>query len=77
MIDFVSKPNLIRADIELVNAGKRKIIPEDWLANKYDVKMSLPQLWMMGSSFDWTLECTELLVRPNDAEGPLQRPNAK
>ena len=46
-------------------------LPENWLSNVYDVRVSLPQPWIMGSDFGWTLECTDLLVRPDDAECPF------
>jgi hypothetical protein len=46
-------------------------LPENWLSNKYDVRVSLPQLWIMGSDFGWTLECTDLLVQADDAECPF------
>ena len=46
-------------------------LPENWLTNKYDVRVSLPQLWIMGSDFGWTLECTDLLVQADDAECPF------
>ena len=46
-------------------------LPENWLNNVYDVRVSLPQLWIMGSDFGWTLECTDLLVQPDDAECPF------
>jgi len=39
-------------------------LPEDWLSNSYDVQVSIPQLWIMGSSFGLTMETTNLLVRP-------------
>ena len=46
-------------------------LPENWLSNVYDVKVSLPQLWIMGSDFGWTLECIDLLARPDDVERPF------
>ena len=46
-------------------------LPNDWLSNTYDVKASLPQLWIMGSSFGWTRETTDLLVRPIRLECPF------
>ena len=48
-------------------------LPENWLSNVYDVRVSIPQLWIMGSDSGWTLECIdlELLARPDDAECPF------
>ena len=39
-------------------------LPEEWLNAEYDVQVSIPQLWIMGSSFGLTMETTNLLVRP-------------
>ena len=46
-------------------------LPEDWLNAEYDVQVSLPQLWIMGSSFGLTMETTNLLVRPIEIECPF------
>jgi len=46
-------------------------LPEDWLNAEYDVQVSLPQLWIMGSSFGLTMETTNLLVRPIEVECPF------
>ena len=43
-------------------------LPENGLSNVYDVKLSLPQLWIMGSDFGWTLECIHVLARPEGVE---------
>ena len=50
------------------NRYPRDDLPE---SDVYDVKVSLPQLWIMGSDFGWTLECTGLLVRPDDVACPF------
>ena len=44
---------------------------ENWLSNLYDVKVSIPQLWVMGSDFGLTMECIDLMIRPDDAESPF------
>jgi len=46
-------------------------LPEDWLNAEYDVQVSLPQLWIMGSSFGLTMETTNLLVHPIEVECPF------
>ena len=46
-------------------------LPENWLGNVYDVRVSLPQMWIMGSDFGWTLECIDLLIRPDDVDCPF------
>ena len=39
-------------------------LPEEWLNAEYDVQVSIPQLWIMGSSFGLTMETTSLMVHP-------------
>ena len=39
-------------------------LPEELLNAEYDVQVSIPQLWIMGSSFGLTMETISLLVRP-------------
>ena len=46
-------------------------LPEDWLNADYDVQVSIPQLWIMGSSFGLTMETTNLLVHPIENECPF------
>ena len=46
-------------------------LPEDWLNAEYDVQISIPQLWIMGSSFGLTMETTNLLVHPIETTCPL------
>ena len=45
--------------------------PEDWLSNVYDVKVSIPQLWIMGSDFGLTMECIDLMIQHDDVECPF------
>jgi len=46
-------------------------LPEDWQNNEFEVQVSLPQLWIMGSSFGLTLETTHLLVKPIECQCPF------
>ena len=46
-------------------------LPEDWLNTQYDVQVSIPQLWIMGSSFGLTMETTNLLIHPLQSECPF------
>ena len=46
-------------------------LPEEWLNAEYDVQVSIPQLWIMGSSFGLTMEGTNLLVHPIQNECPF------
>ena len=46
-------------------------VPDEWLSNLYDVRVAIPQLWMMGSDFGLTMECIDILIRPIDTECPF------
>ena len=46
-------------------------LPEDWQSNEYEVQVSLPQLWIMGSSFGLTLETIHLLVKAIESQCPF------
>ena len=47
------------------------IPPEDWLSNEYNVHVNIPQLYVMGSDVGFTIETTDLLVRPIDRQCPF------
>ena len=40
--------------------GKPAESPEDWKAVECSVKLHIRSLWIMGSSFGWTIECTDI-----------------
>ena len=46
-------------------------LPDEWLSNTYDVRVTIPQLWIMGSDFGLTMECIDVLIRPIDNECPF------
>ena len=47
------------------------IPPEDWLSNEYNVHVNIPQLYVMGSDVGFTIETTDLLVRPIEKNCPF------
>ena len=47
------------------------IPPEDWLSNEYNVHVNIPQLYVMGSDVGFTIETTDLLVRPIEKTCPF------
>ena len=47
-------------------------LPEDcWLDNQYDAHVALPQMYVMGNDFGWTLETTALRVHPVEVQCPF------
>ena len=38
--------------------------PDDWKAVECSVKLSIRSLWIMGSTFGWTIECTDVQLHP-------------
>ena len=72
----------IRVKTKINTAGHRAVqcwdedknhcdLPEDWIGAEYDVQVSIPQLWIMGSSFGLTMETTNLLIHPLQNECPF------
>ena len=38
--------------------------PDDWKAVACSVRLNIRSLWIMGSSFGWTVECTDVQLHP-------------
>jgi hypothetical protein len=48
--------------------------PEDFLACSYVPKVTLAQLWFMGSDFGWVFQITDLLCLERKVSCPFERP---
>ena len=44
--------------------GRSAKEPDDWKAVECCVKLNIRSLWIMGSSFGWTVECTDVQLHP-------------
>ena len=60
--------------------------PEDWRAVECSVRLHIRSLWIMGSTFGWTIECSDLQLNPpvyacpfsiSDAPWPLKESNGE
>ena len=66
--------------------GKSTEQPEDWRAVECSVKLNIRSLWIMGSTFGWTIECSDVQLHTpvyacpfsiSDAPWPLKEGNGE